>query len=67
MITVITTENKPNLTINITTFMRASLLAYSNKNIIEVQRYCKNLRSTIFFAFFSREVWWSKKMGSAEP
>ena len=39
--------------------LRALLLAYSNKTIIEVQRYCKNLKSTIIFAFFSREVWWS--------
>ena len=39
--------------------LRASLLAYSNKTIIEVQRYCKNLKSTIIFAFFSIEVWWN--------
>ena len=35
--------------------LRASLLAYSNKTIIEVQRYCKNLKSTIIFAFLAEK------------
>ena len=48
--------------------MRASLLAPLVESIsFEVQSYCKILRLTKIFAFFSREVWWSKKMGSAEP
>ena len=48
--------------------MRASLLAPLVESIsFEVQSYCKILRLTKIFAFFSREVWWSEKRAPLSP